>query len=178
MVHRRRERLVHDAARRAGRPCRARSRQPYRRPREAEIQGLGMPLHNAAKRGAERVGDGSPDHDDFRIEQLNRGQERTGEVRCGELNAAGNPVVGAGEPGDLLEAALRTATQEPRAPVVVDMSDTDFLACCGISVLDTTRATLADAGLPLVVTGARGSVRRLLNVVNGAGRAGHLATRT
>ena len=77
-----------------------------------------------------------------------------------------------------LEAALRTATREPRAPVVVDMSDTDFLACCGISVLDTTRATLADAGFPLVVTGARGSVRRLLNMVNGAGRDGHLATRT
>jgi anti-anti-sigma factor len=69
----------------------------------------------------------------------------------------------------LLEAALRNATREPRAPVVVDMSDTDFLACCGLSVLDTTRATLAGAGLPLVVTGVRGSVRRLLHMAHDAG---------
>jgi anti-sigma B factor antagonist len=68
------------------------------------------------------------------------------------------------------EAALRRATHAPRAPVVVDMSDVDLLACRGFGVLATARATLSDAGFPLVVTGARGAVRKALRLCDDIAR--------
>ncbi len=48
--------------------------------------------------------------------------------------------------------------------VVVDLTKTEFLACCGIGALAVVRTTLAASGRTLVVTGARGQVRRLLEL--------------
>ena len=63
-----------------------------------------------------------------------------------------------------LEDALRTASRMPRRPVVVDLTGTEFLACCGIGALAVVRTTLAATGRTLVVTGAQGQVRRLLQL--------------
>jgi len=63
-----------------------------------------------------------------------------------------------------LEDALRTATGVRRKPVVVDLTETEFLACCGVGALAGLRTTLAATGRTLVVTGARGQVRRLLEL--------------
>ena len=63
-----------------------------------------------------------------------------------------------------LEDALRTATRVPRTPVIVDLTRTDFLACCGVGALAVVRTTLAATGRTLVVTGAQGQVRRLLQL--------------
>jgi anti-anti-sigma factor len=41
-----------------------------------------------------------------------------------------------------LEDALRTPTRVPRRPVVVDLTETGFLACCGIGALASVRTTL------------------------------------
>ena len=63
-----------------------------------------------------------------------------------------------------LEDALRTATRVPWRPVVVNLTETEFLACCGIGALAGVRTTLAATGRTMVVTGAQGQVRRLLQI--------------
>jgi anti-sigma B factor antagonist len=63
-----------------------------------------------------------------------------------------------------LEDALRRATWVRPKTVVVDLTETEFLACCGIGALAVVRTTLAASGRTLVVTGAHGQVRRLLEL--------------
>ena len=63
-----------------------------------------------------------------------------------------------------LEDALRRATWVRPKTVVVDLTETEFLACCGIGALAVVRTSLTASGRTLVVTGARGQVRRLLEL--------------
>lgn len=69
----------------------------------------------------------------------------------------------------VLESALRQATCRPAAAVVVEMSDVDFPDSRGVGALAKARAVLSETAVPLVVTGARGPVRKILRLCDGVG---------
>ncbi len=62
----------------------------------------------------------------------------------------------------VLADALADAVVEDGASVVLDLSGTDFLACCAVKVVEAAQAALGASGGSLTVTGARGPVRTLL----------------
>jgi anti-sigma B factor antagonist len=62
----------------------------------------------------------------------------------------------------VLTDALADAVVDDGASVVVDLAGTDFFACCAVKVLAAAQAALSASGGSLELTGARGSVRKLL----------------
>jgi anti-anti-sigma factor len=62
----------------------------------------------------------------------------------------------------VLADALADAVTGNGVSVVLDLSCTDFLACCAVKVVAAAQAALNAAGGSLILTGARGSVRTLL----------------
>jgi anti-sigma B factor antagonist len=62
----------------------------------------------------------------------------------------------------VLADALADAVVEKGPSVVLDLSRTDFLACCAVKVVAAALAALTASGGSLTLTGARGSVRLLL----------------
>ena len=82
VVHSRRQHLVEDPARRARGPSRAGWSALDGGP-GFTAGGVGnASFQNAAERSAKRVRDRTTDHDDLGVEQLNRWQERVGQVGC------------------------------------------------------------------------------------------------
>jgi anti-anti-sigma factor len=64
----------------------------------------------------------------------------------------------------LFEAALRAGGAAASGTVVLDLARTAFLACCAVGPIARLRRDLETTGRRLVVTGARGIVRRVLLV--------------
>ena len=64
----------------------------------------------------------------------------------------------------VVEAVLRQETRAACSSVIVDLSATEVLTCRGIGALVAARVVLARAGHPFLVTGAHGTVARLLDV--------------
>ena len=62
----------------------------------------------------------------------------------------------------VLTDALAGAVVKKGVSVVLDLSCTDFFACCAVKVVAAAQAALSASGGSLELTGARGSVRRLL----------------
>lgn len=62
-----------------------------------------------------------------------------------------------------LQAALAEAIDE-RRPVVIDLAGLTFMDSTGIAVLTNARRTAAEAGVPLKVTEATGTVERILEM--------------
>lgn len=60
-----------------------------------------------------------------------------------------------------LSAALDEVTADPPRSVEVDLSETSFFACAGLSALMRAHHRLAESGGRLVVHGAIGVVRRV-----------------
>ena len=104
MVHGRRQHLVEDPARRARCPSRARQSALDGRP-GLTTSGVGnASFQNAAECSAERVRDRTTDHDDLGVEQLNRWQERVGQVGCDAFDHFGSVCVRDCSPGDVIES--------------------------------------------------------------------------
>jgi anti-sigma B factor antagonist len=71
----------------------------------------------------------------------------------------------------LLEKPLRSLLEDPEQRVIVDLSKCAFIDSTGIQVLVAARqavATNGDVAAPLVVCGAHGQVRRVLELTGGA----------
>lgn len=64
----------------------------------------------------------------------------------------------------LFATALHSGAAAARATVVLDLTRTSFLACCAIGPITAMRRDLESGGRRLVITGARGIVRRVLLV--------------
>ncbi|WP_169734272.1 STAS domain-containing protein [Hamadaea tsunoensis] len=62
-----------------------------------------------------------------------------------------------------LQAALAEAIEAGR-PVVVDLSGLTFMDSTGIAVLTNARRAAGEAGVPLTVTEATGTVERILEM--------------
>jgi anti-sigma B factor antagonist len=62
----------------------------------------------------------------------------------------------------VLADALSEAVLEGAVPVVLDLSGTNFLACCAVKVVVAAQMALGATGGSLTLTGARGPVRTLL----------------
>jgi anti-anti-sigma factor len=63
---------------------------------------------------------------------------------------------------DALADAVADAVAEKGTSVVLDLSCTDFFACCAVKVVAAAQAALDASGGSLALTGARGPVRWLL----------------
>ena len=91
---------------------------------------------------------------DLRVNERRDGDRVTLAIR-GEIDLGSAPV---------LRASLDDVIAATHPVVVIDLSDVTFMDSTGLGMLAVAHQTLVDAGRRLIVRGAHGVVRRVINV--------------